>query len=756
MNRKSSRKKRPPATDPSSHARAEALFADDLPEPPGLLHAAVVPAPVAHGTLRELDTSAAAEADGVVRILTAADIPGTNQVGVIVSDEPLLADGSVHYLGQPVAVILAESRGCARRAAGLVECGIDALPATFDPREAAAAGQFISPSRSLSLGDVDSALPGCAVVVNGRADSGAQEHLYLETQASVAYPGEKGGIRIVAGTQSPTGVQKATARILDLPMTALEIDVRRLGGAFGGKEDQATHWAAIAALGAHVTGRPVKIALSRGDDMRLTGKRHPYSSDFRIGLDETGKILAYDVTLYQNSGAAADLSPAILERSLFHATNSYSIPNVRVTAYSCRTNLPPFTAFRGFGAPQAIFVIEAAIARTAEVTGRKAHEIQKRNLLREKDTFPYGMRAERCRARRAFEEACIRFDLAGLEKRADRHNRKNRLTRKGVSVMPVCFGISFTNKVLNQAGALVHVYTDGSVGVSTGAVEMGQGVNEKIAGIAARALEIGREKVLIESTNTTRVANTSPTAASSGADLNGMAVRLACEAIQKRLGDVARRVGKKDGKIGLSWEELVERAYLERVSLSAQAHWATPGLDYDREAERGAPFAYHVYGTAITEATVDCLRGTYEIDAVHVVHDAGKSLDPVIDRGQVEGGVVQGIGWATIEEVLYSGEGRLLTDSMATYKVPDLHFAPLGLDTVFLDDAANPKAVMHSKAIGEPPFMYGIGSYFAVLNAMKAFRPEGESFFSIPLTHEKVLLFLAGDLTAKNGTEETR
>jgi len=740
------------------HTRGESLFVGDLPDPQGLLHAAVLASRVPHGRIVRLDTTPAAAIEGVASILTAADIPGENQIGGIVLDEPLLAEGEVHFAGQPIVAVVADSPRRARQAAAAIEVEFEELPGVFDPRQAAAAGSLIVPSRTFSLGDVDETWSSCDVVVEGRAESGGQEHLYLETQSAMVLPQEGKRLRIFSSTQAPTAVQRITARVLGLAMNDIEVDVARLGGAFGGKEDQATPWAAIAALAASQLRRPVRIALSRVEDMRMTGKRHPYSSDFRIGLTKDGKILAYQATYFQNAGAAADLSPAILERSLFHSTGSYFVPNVKVTALSCKTNLPPFTAFRGFGAPQAMFVMESAITRAAEVMGIDRTEIQRGNLLAEGDTFPYGMKAQQGHARRSFAETEKRFDVATLRSEIDKYNRDNSLTKRGLAMMPVCFGISFTSTFLNQAAALVHVYSDGSVSVSTGAVEMGQGVNAKMLNVAAHALGIDVGRITVETTNTLRVANTSPTAASSGADMNGRATEIACQAIVDRLRDVAAEILEVDvERVGISaetvtvdgkatqvgWDKLVLDAYFKRVSLSAQAHYATPKIHFDREAEKGEPFAYHVYGSAVIETTVDCLRGTYTVDRVGIVHDAGRSLNPLVDTGQLEGGLVQGIGWMTMEELLFDN-GRNLTDSLSTYKIPDILCTP-EIEGHFLEDADNPRAVMHSKAIGEPPLMYGIGAYFALLDAMRAFRPDREAFFHAPMTPERVLMFLHGD-----------
>lgn len=740
------------------HTKGRSVFVDDIPVPEGTLYAAVFPSPTAHGRIKKLNVETAKTNEGVIAVLTYKDIPGENQVGAIIQDESLLAGDAVHFIGEPVALVVAESKAAAKKAFKDILLEIDPLPAVTDPRKAYANGSLIIPPRTFALGDVDKAWKDCEKIVEGRVDSGGQEHYYMEPQGAMAVPVENGGMKIYSSTQSPTGVQRIAARVLGLPMHKIEVDTRRIGGGFGGKEDQATPWACMAAVAAFKLKRPVKVILDRHEDMNMTGKRHPYSSDFKLGLKEDGTILAYEVMFYQNSGAAADLSTAILERTLFHAVNSYFIPNVKATAACCYTNLAPFTAFRGFGGPQAMFVLESAIRKAAGTMKLSPRVIQEKNLLNEGDTFPYGMKVENCRARSCWEEAEERYGFEKIYQNVESFNALHKMKKKGAAVMPVCFGISFTNTMMNQAGALVHVYTDGSVGVSTGAVEMGQGVNMKILGIAARTFSISPHRVKVETTNTTRVANTSPTAASTGADMNGKAVQVACLSIVERLKKLAAELLHHENvddieikedmvhltgwKTALTWEALVTEAFARRFDLSAHGYYATPDIYFDRTEEKGKPFAYHVFGTAVTEVTLDCLRGTYEIDAVHVVHDAGKSLDVLIDRGQAEGGLVQGIGWMTMEELIYSEDGRLLTDGSSTYKVPDIKFTPSLVDVHFLEDADNPKAVMSSKAIGEPPFMYGIGVYFAILEAMKAFRPDGDIFFHSPLTPEKVLNFL--------------
>lgn len=734
--------------DSIQNVLGKTVYIDDMPEPAGLLHGAVVPSPCAHGRFKSLDMTRALALDPSVRVFTAADVPGENQLGTAVMDEPMLADGEWHYKGEVLALVLASSRNLARRAAALVSIvGMEELPAIVDPRVAYAKGQVILSPRTQRSGDPQAAYQDCAVVVEGRVDSGGQEHVYLETQGTLAWPDDAGGVRMISGTQHPSGVQKVVARVLGLPMNLVEVETRRLGGAFGGKEDQAALWACLSSLGAFLTGRHVKIYLNRRDDMTCTGKRHPYSSDFKIGVAADGKILAFEATYYQNSGAATDLSPAIIPRTLFHGAGAYHIPNVRVTGHMCRTNLVPFTAFRGFGGPQGFFVIESAIERAAEALGMDASEIRLKNLLKEGDTFHYGMPVVDARTEATVSRCLEKARWKELRREIAAFNAVNTLHKRGAAFFPLCFGISFTKLMMNQGGALVHVYNDGSVGVSTGAIEMGQGVARKMAIIVADTLGAPLEAVRVESTRTTTVANTMPTAASTGADINGMAARVAALEIRERLdGFAARRLQVEKAswtELGLSFAEAVWAAHEQRIDLSAHGFYATPGLSYDMAAEKGSPFRYHVYGCAVITATVDTLRGTYQFDDAIMVHDMGSSIDRTIDLGQIEGGFAQGLGWAALEELKFDDAGRLLSDTLSTYKLPDGHFMPR-MEVEFFENP-NPNAVANSKAVGEPPLMYGLAGYFAVLDALKAARPGKPAFFNIPMTPEKALNFLAED-----------
>jgi xanthine dehydrogenase large subunit len=723
--------------------RGAARFTADLPLPAGGLHAMVAVSPHAHATFERLDTAAAAAQPGVRAVLTAADIPGVNQISTMAHDELLLAAGEVHCVGEPVALVIADSADSAWRAAQLVTADWVVQPAILDAREAYDAGHVLAPPRTFASGDVDAAWGRCTTVVSGRVDLGAQEHAYLETHSALAIPRDDGGLLVHSSTQSPSATQRAVATVTGLPMNLVELQVSRLGGGFGGKEEQASPWAALAALAAVATGRPVRVAPDRRDDMRITGKRHPYTADFRLGLDPDGRFVAYEATLLQNAGCTTDLSPAILERSLFHATNAYAIPNVRITAASARTNLPSNTAFRGFGAPQAIAVLESAIRAAARELGVAAMALQERNLVCEGDVTYYGMPLTDVRARECWAELVARHDPAGLTAAAEAFNASHPLVRRGVDVIPVCFGIAFTARPLNQAEALVHVYADGTVSVTTGAVEMGQGVYAKIQAAVAHELGIDPELVHVEPTTTSRVANVSPTAASTGADLNGAAAIQACRVIRAGLDKV-----DPDGD--LEWVERVTRAYVERVGLSALAHYTTPGLSFAADTLTGRPFAYHVYGAAVVESTVDVLRGTARIDRVGIVHDIGRSIDPRNDRGQVEGAVVQGVGWMTSEEIRHDTAGRLVTDSLATYKIPDLDSAPEVQVTLLQRESPG---LLGSKAVGEPPLVYGLGALFAIRAAIESVRPDLTTDVVAPMTAERVFTLLHGPLTGERGSD---
>jgi len=743
--------------DSFGHVRGESLFVDDIIVQQNTLCGLVFDSPKAHGKIIKLDFTKAEAIEGIIKIFTYKDIPGENQIGGIIPDEPLLAENEVHFVGQPVAFIVATSDCIAKKARRLIEIEIEELPVITGAKEAATKKQFINKPRTFNLGNTSKAFDGCDYIFEEEVFTNGQEHLYLETQGAYAVPMENGSIKVTSSTQGPTQVQKAVSKVLGIGMHHIEVDVIRLGGGFGGKEDQATPWATLTALATHSLKKPVKLVLNRHDDLRMTGKRHPYESNFKIGLSKDLKIIAFEADFYQNVGAAADLSPAVAERTLFHATNSYFVENVKTSVYSCKTNLPPNTAFRGFGGPQGMFVIEAAIAKAAYEIGVTTKEIQEVNLIQENDELAYGQIMTQTEAVNSWKSTLKKFNYKKLAAEVEAFNNKNRDFKKGIALMPICFGISFTNTPMNHARALVHVYQDGTVGISTGAVEMGQGVNTKMLQIAAQTFSITPDKVKLETTNTTRVANTSPSAASSTADLNGKALLKACIAILERLKTVAAKelevneeeislqneyVYVNSKKTTLSWKELIAKAMLARIALSEKAHYATPEIYFDKTIEKGHPFAYHVYGTAIITTTVDCTRGTYTFDAIKIVHDYGKSMNEGIDLGQVEGALAQGIGWMTMEEIAYDKKGNLLSNALSTYKIPDIFSIAEDIEVVPLETEGNEMAILKSKAVGEPPLMYGIGAYFAIQNAIKAFNPDYKLKFHAPMTPEKVLMSL--------------
>ncbi len=757
QNPKPRKKKHSLNIDAPLHVTGRTIYLDDMPELGGTLYAKVYYSPYAHASITSIDYSEARQQPGIIDIIDHSRIPGENQIGGIIPDEPLLAVDELHFIGMPILIIVSTDELNAHKASQLIKLEVEEKEVIVDVEEAYRRRSFLSAPIHFSLGDAEHAFTDCAHVFEGSASSGGQEHVYLEPQGAYAIPQQQ-GMKIFSSTQGPTAVQHTVAKVLGWSMNLIEVDVNRIGGGFGGKEDQASPWAAMAALAAHICQRPVKLILERGEDLQMTGKRHPYQSHYKIGLDTSGKIIAFEARYLQNGGAAADLSPAVLQRTLFHSTNSYYIPHVRISAYSCRTNLPPNTAFRGFGGPQGMYVMEAALDHAATALDIEVHDIQRKNLLYESAEFPYGQLAEACAAQHCWDEAVESYDLSGSMKKIEDYNAAHQWSKKGLSLMPICFGISFTNTMMNQARALVHVYHDGSVGISTGAVEMGQGVSSKMIQVAAGCFGLPHEHIKLESTNTTRVANTSPSAASATADLNGKALQDACSQIIHRLQDLLRdqwslteadelQIDNASAYVAgtdhlMSWQELVTLAFQQRVNLSAKGHYATPTIHFNKETSKGIPFAYHVYGTAITTCTVDCLRGNYELDKVQIVHDFGSSMNRAVDLGQIEGGLAQGIGWMTMEELIYNDKGQLKSGNLANYKIPDIYSVPKEVQVQYLNTPGAELAINKSKAVGEPPLMYGIGAYFAIHQAIKRFNPQAVIPYSAPMTTEKVLLAL--------------
>ncbi|MGJ8640382.1 MAG: xanthine dehydrogenase molybdopterin binding subunit [Opitutaceae bacterium] len=758
--------------DSELHVRGRSQYIDDVPAPSGMLHGAIFGSPSAHGRLISVDFEAAKAVDGVVGVVCYDTVPGSKLVGALSLDEPLFVKDEVRYIGHPIAMIVATSPEAADKGAKACSAVIEDLPVITCPRDAFEQGSLLQETRLFGKGAVDEVWSDCAHVVEGAVDLAGQEHLYLETNRARAIPTEAGQMQIFSSTQSPSSVQKHVAGVLGLPMHKIEVDVKRLGGGFGGKEDQATQWACMVAVGAFAFSRPVQLVLSRTDDMRMTGKRHPYKQDFKIGLDADGHILAYEVSHFQNGGAYMDLSAAVLERTVMHSSNAYAIPNIKIRAACCKTNLPPNTAFRGFGGPQGMFALEVAIEQAAKKMGVSTYSIQAKNLIKDGYSFHYGQKVEACNMQRTWDEAMDDFDVASLQSRVDAFNTENRFTKKGFALMPVCFGISFTKTFLNQGSSLVHVYTDGSVSVTTGGIEMGQGISSNMIAICSRVFGISPDRVKSNSTNTTRIANISPSAASATTDLNGNATIIACREILEGMKKVAANelscepsaITIADGIVHCSgkatemnWETLVLKTYFSRVQLMAHGFYSPPKLHYDPVKGFGHPFHYYTYGTCLIETTVDCIRGTYTIDASRIVHDLGRTIIPTVDRGQIEGGLAQGLGWVTLEELTFTDEGRLTSHALSTYKAPDAEFMPDVMELKLLENVDNPGGPLGSKAVGEPPFMYGMAAFFAIRNAICAFREidQRDKEVRCPVTSEQVLLSLYPDFVSAREAGQT-
>lgn len=739
------------------HVTGRSRFIDDIPKPGGLMYVKILPSPVAHGRISKLDTQAARELSGVSTVLTAEDIPGENQIGGIIQDEVCLAEGEVHFVGEPVAVVVAESTAIAEAALKMIILEIEEYAPVLTVKQALEKNQFVGPVRKIQQGDVDTVFANSPGYLEGVICNEGQEHFYLETQCALAVPEEDGAILIYSSSQNPSEIQRMTANVLGVKHHKVTVDIKRLGGGFGGKETQATAWACVAALAAYHTGRPAEIRLTRDEDMLYTGKRHAFENYYKVAFDRNGKILAYEVELNSNCGAVADVSTSVLERAMLHAENCYHIDNIRIIGRPCKTNLHPATAFRGFGGPQGIFAIEYVIQRIAAVLGLDPYDVRRRNIYKKGDIAPYGEEVHHAEHIAAiFDQLRDKSKWDERKKSITEFNNRNKYYKKGLGITPVKFGISFTSAHLNQGSALIHIYLDGSISVTHGAIEMGQEVNTKIAQIAASNFGVPLSAIRIESNNTKRVANTSPTAASSGCDLNGHAVENACLQLMGRLRELTGRlyphrdVRFENGYIYpmtdsgidsfaplLTFQELVKKAFFERIDLSAHGYYATPGIHFDREKGQGNPFLYYVFGAAVSEVTVDLLTGQASLDYVHIIHDCGRSINPKVDIGQIQGAFAQGVGWVTTEELVYNEKGKLLSSSPATYKIPTLGDLPEEFYVELLEGSVNERGVKRSKAIGEPPFVYGESVFFAIVDALSATGKYPVNL-TIPATPEKV------------------
>jgi xanthine dehydrogenase large subunit len=734
-----------------AHATGAARFADDIAEPPGLLHAALVLSPVARGVLHGI------EAPPGVLLLSARDIPGANDISPSGrSVEPLFAQGEVRHHGQPLAMVLAPTRDEALRAAGTVKADITPLPALLDPEEALARRDYLMPPQVIARGDAATAIAAAPRQAEGRFSAGGQEHFYLESQIALAVPGEDGEIAITSSTQHPTEVQHIVGRVLGMDYNRVPVACRRMGGAFGGKESNASWVAAAAALGACITGRPVKLRLARKADMAATGKRHPFLYRWRAGFDTSGRILALDATLAADGGHSLDLTPGVVFRAATHALNCYDVPDVRITALALRTDTVSHTAFRGFGGPQGVLLMEDVIRGVARSTGLTPEAVRARNFAGDPNDAiaPYGQALEGDLIRRVWAECHADADWDARRAEIAAFNATHPFLRRGLGSFALAFGISFGIRHLNQAGALVHVYTDGSIRLNHGGTEMGQGLNIKVAQVVAESFGVPLDRVRITATSTAEVPNTAPTAASTGSDLNGWAAHNAAIAIRGRMAEVAAALWEvpadtirfAEGRVlvarpgdnrAMSFADLAHRCWMERVSLSATGFYRTPDIHWDPVAMRGEPFFYFSYGASVAEVVVDTLTGEHRVLRVDLVQDCGRSLNPAIDRGQIEGAFVQGQGWLTCEELYWDAEGRQRTLGPSTYKIPGSRDAPPDFRVRLLSGApARQDTIFRSKAVGEPPLMLASAVWNALIDA------TGVAALDLPATPERVLMAL--------------
>lgn len=745
-----------------------ALYIDDIPEPRGTLHVHIAQSPHAHARILRCELDAVARQPGVAAVVTLDDIPGTVDISCIhAGDEPVFAQGAVQFVGQALYAVAADSVEAARRATQYAEIDFEPLPAILTIEQAMEQQSFVLPPRKVRRGDPDAALLRAKHRLQGTLRTGGQDHFYLESQVSLAVPEDDGGMLIYCSTQNPSEVQSLCARVLDLPDAAIKVQVRRMGGAFGGKETQPAQFAIIAALVARKTGRPAKVRLDRDDDMNMTGKRHAFVTDYDIGFDDEGRIEGVRFVQKVRCGYTADLSGAVADRGVLHCDNSYYLAHVAVESYRCRTHTVSDTAFRGFGIPQGVMGIERAMLDIAEHLGLDPLEVRRRNLYGPgRDQTHYGQTLSNMILPELIDQLADESQYLARRAAVREFNQRNRYLKKGIALTPVMMGISFTRLHLNQGGALVNIYKDGSIALNHGGTEMGQGLFIKVAQVVAHELGVGLERVRITATTTEKVPNTSATASSAGSDLNGMAARDAALKLKRRLTDLmcrqygvaAEDVVFQDGCVSagahrVSFDELVEQAYLDRVPLSATGFFKTPDIHFDNDAFHGHPFLYFAYGAAVSEVLVDTLTGEYRVERVDILHDVGQSLNPAIDIGQIEGGFIQGLGWLTSEELFWDAQGRLRTHAPSTYKIPSVGNRPEVMNVKLMDNPSFRSATpYHSKAVGEPPLMLAVSVYQALLEAAAESVPRPG--VDAPVTPERLLL--AGSLGAHREQAQAR
>ncbi|MGJ8526418.1 putative xanthine dehydrogenase molybdenum-binding subunit XdhA [Halomonadaceae bacterium LMG 33818] len=762
-----------PAHDSAKgHVSGTARYTDDVYRHAAMLHLAVGVSTKAHAQITKIDLDAVRSAPGVIDVFTSQDIPGHNEVGAVFPGDPLLVEGRVSYAGQPIFAVVADTLRHARQATSLAQIEYKSESPLLDPAVAIEENSVVLPKhvqrREAGQNIIDEAhreapLPALESAqhrVSGRLDVGGQEHFYLEGQIAIAEPWEDDGLRVVTSTQHPSEVQKLVAEVIGIPLHRIVAEVRRMGGGFGGKESQAAPVGVLAALACWRTGRSVKFRMPREIDMRVTGKRHPFRSSYDVGFNDEGVIEAAKIELIGNCGYSPDLSEGVVDRAMFHADNAYYIGDALVIGHRAKTNTVSHTAFRGFGGPQGMLPIETVMDDIARTLGLDPLDVRKRNLYRTgKDETHYGQKVEQHLIGPMMETLEERSEYRSRRQKIAEFNKQSPIIKRGLALTPVQFGISFTATHLNQAGAIVRVYTDGSVLANHGGTEMGQGLHTKVCQVVARELGLSLENVRISATRTDKVPNTSPTAASSGADLNAMAARKAALEIKQRLFQFAQdeyalepasmhleenafhATTLTGDAFTLSWPELVQQAYLHRIPLFSEGFYATPKIGYDKKTARGRPFYYYAYGAAVTEVEIDTLTGENRVRRVDILHDVGESLNPAIDRGQVEGGYIQGLGWLTTEELVWNDDGQLMTAGPSTYKIPAYSDAPIDFRVNLLEGHPNSEAtIYHSKAVGEPPFMLAISAWAALRDAISSLSDYAlNPVLNTPATPERIL-----------------
>lgn len=737
------------------HVTGEAVYVDDRLDHVNQLYAAIGKSQIAHGRILSMDLSAVRSAPGVVSVITADDVPGHLDIGPVFPGDPVLVQELVEYYGQPLFAVAAKSHEQAWRAAQLAKVEYETLEPVLDVETALAKQNFVRPTHSMQRGDADQAIDDAPNYLESHLSVGGQEHFYLEGQVSVAIPTENGGMTIYTSSQHPSEVQKLVAEVLNVPFNKVTVDMRRMGGGFGGKETQAAPWACIAALLANHSGQPVKLRLNRGDDMTMTGKRHPFENHYRIGFDDEGRILGADITVNGVCGYSPDLSDAIVDRAMFHSDNAYYLDQVKIVGNRCKTNTVSHTAYRGFGGPQGMMIIECAMDDIARHLGKDPLAIRKLNLYGKEDRniTPYHQVVEHNILPEIIEQLEQSSNYQQRREEIRSFNAENKVLKRGIALTPVKFGISFTVQHLNQAGALIHIYTDGSIQLNHGGTEMGQGLHTKVAQVVAEEFQVDLDTIEVTATRTDKVPNTSPTAASSGTDLNGKAAQNAARAIKQRLIDFivehysveASEITFANNRVqiadqSMSFAELTQLAYVNRISLSSTGYYKTPKIFYDRSKAAGRPFFYFANGAAVSEVLVDTLTGEYKLLRTDILHDVGNSLNPAIDKGQIEGAFIQGMGWLTSEELAWDKNGRLLTVGPATYKIPAVSDMPDDFRVDLFDQRNREATIYNSKAVGEPPFMLGISVWSALRDAVSSladyrFSPPLDT----PATPERVL-----------------